>query len=265
VNQHDSPRDALHASGSHRPPHPPPVTEVPALPALVPLPPLPPFSDAEVAQTQARLLQMILDEIPRHLALAASLQHFEFLTHDDLDELAAKIARAAVVRPDKAKDYCRSDQAMLSWAMRCLRNMVLDFVASKLSRAHAEGAFVLESDGEDDAWSNPEAAMAERELEAAREAAFAALPPEHQMALDCIEMKGMSYAQTAALMKLSLSAVKRRLEDARALLCEAENAVREDRAFNPWAKRKVKAKAKPKPKPKSGTNLRIFRTGERDA
>jgi hypothetical protein len=138
VEPQDSPAAAPHASRPYRPPHQLPIA---AVPAAEEAPSLTPLLEAEADQASARLLAMLIAEIPRHVALAASLQRFKFLTHDDLDELTAKIARAAVRHSEKAKDYCRSDKAMLSYAMRCVRNFVIEFVKLKLRRSTAEEAF----------------------------------------------------------------------------------------------------------------------------
>jgi RNA polymerase sigma factor (sigma-70 family) len=265
VDPQDSPAAAPHASRPYRPPHQLPIAAVPtaAVPAAAEPPALTPLLEAKADQASARLLAMLLAEIPRHVALAASLQRLKFLTHDDLDELTAKIARAAVRHSEKAKDYCRSDQAMLSYAMRCVRNFVIDFVKMKLRRSTAEEAFALNTEEASDAWSDPEAAMALREMEAAREAAFAALPREHQLVLECIEIQRMSYAETAAHLKMSRSVLKHRLEDARGMLRDAEVDVEADRPVGRGARPKVKPKSKPERKPT--TILRLFRTGESDA
>ena len=97
-----------------------------------------------------------------------------------------------------------------TWLYRVAANLC--FMRLRAKKARAASAL---GDSVPDGAPGPEEAVRKKELSEAVTAALASLPPEHRLAVVLRDVEGLSAAETARTLKISIPAVKSRLHRGR--------------------------------------------------
>ena len=131
-------------------------------------------------------------------------------------DTAADLVQDAFVKAYRHLDRCQDPERFGAWLFRILANRCKDHLRSPHQRAEA---LVHETASVSD-YSDPDRTMLRTEIRGAVDAALAALPAAQREAFLLKHLEGYSYDEMAALLKVSVPALKMRVLRAREALQE---------------------------------------------
>ena len=131
-------------------------------------------------------------------------------------DTAADLVQDAFVKAYRHLDRCQDPERFGAWLFRILANRCKDHLRSPYQRAEA---LVHDTASVSD-YSDPDRTMLRTEIRGAVEAALSALPAAQREAFLLKHLDGYSYDEMAALLKVSVPALKMRVLRAREALQE---------------------------------------------
>lgn len=142
--------------------------------------------------------------------------------HVDNADDAEDIYQDVFARVHKNLDTLKDDQSITAWMFRIARNAITDYHRGRATAARAmirlaEGA---PENGEDIDESDP-AAEPEADFTHCVKAILNELPPRYRQALELTELGGVTQADAAEQLGLSVSGMKARVQRGRSMLKDA--------------------------------------------
>lgn len=137
-------------------------------------------------------------------------------------DAAADLVQAAFVKAYAQLGRCREPQRFGAWAFRILANQAKDWLKSRRRQDVSLDANPLPTTSDDD----PTLDLERSELRSLLDGALAELPPGLREAFVLKHVEGLAYEEMAALMNVSVPALKMRVHRARQLLQDALQEVR---------------------------------------
>lgn len=129
-------------------------------------------------------------------------------------DLAADLVQQALVTGYRKLASCRDPERVGAWLFRIVANLCRDHVRSPRAREVSLGSVPEVAEGR----GGPEEETARAELRRALDRALARLTPEQREAFVLKEVEGRSYEEIAAVLDLSVAALKMRVHRAREAL-----------------------------------------------
>lgn len=139
-------------------------------------------------------------------------------------DAATDLVQAAFVKAYAQLGRCREPERFGAWAFRILANQAKDWLKSRRRRDVSLDATPLGARAESD--DDPGRDLERSELRALLDAALAELPPGLREAFVLKHVEGLAYEEIAALMNVSVPALKMRVHRARQMLQDALEEVR---------------------------------------